>query len=179
MRMRTYYILRDSSHEESSPESPVPETKHGAEEAKEVKKPEVTAVLTGGKKEFWDDPEYQKYKEKHGVHFNDTLAMWASKHLDNKHGDKNHTWSVEEVKAAYSKLGLLKPEHVTWGDAAFAANSAYANFYGETLRTDIDVLRHSNADISNMQGYSGQSFNRWLSDVMGLGTAVPWKDFIY
>lgn len=175
--MDVYYVLQSHSHkEEDGMNEKEGRSEYGAHEEEEVHASSTSKV---GPAEFWDDPEYRRYKEKHGVHFCDTLAIWASGQLKNKRGDQKHLWSVEEVKAAYNKLGLLKPDNVTWGDATYSANYTYANFFGDTLRTDIDVLKHSNADISDVNGYSGKTFNRWLSDVMGMKISVPWKSFVY
>lgn len=130
------------------------------------------------KVEFWDDPEYRKYKEKHGEHFCDKLAIWASKKMDNAHGDKSHSWTVEEVTSAFEKLGWKKPEMATWGDVTYSANMAYADYYGGSIKTEQDVLRYAYDDVSDPDGYPGKVFNRWLSDVMGKKIAVPWSEFI-
>lgn len=169
--MREYYIIRHSSNSENK-ESKLDEKhqEHKKEEKHSDSKEE---------KEFWDDPNYKKYYEKHGPHFCDTLAMWASKKLINRNGDKNHTWSVEEVKSAYSKMGLLKPNGITWGDVTYATNLAYASFFGESLKSELDVIKHANIEISGSGDYYGKTFNRWLSDVMGMNTDVPWVDFVY
>ena len=130
------------------------------------------------KVEFWDDPDYKKYEEKYGEHFNDKLAVWASKQMQNAHGEKSHSWTVEEVKSVFGSLGFVKPEKSTWGDAAYAANMAYADYYGGSLKTDADVIRHAYEDISDPDGYPGKVFNRWLSDVMGKQMQVKWSDFV-
>lgn len=130
--------------------------------------------------EFWEDPKYKKYTEKNGDHFTDKLAMWASKQMkNNPHAEAGHTWTVEEVKGAFEKLGLSKPSTTTWGDVAYAANMAYADYYGYSLKTDADVIKQANADVIDPDGYPGKIFNRWLSDVMGKGVNVPWGEFIY
>lgn len=143
--------------------------KHGAENENNEESDKV---------EFWDDPEYRKYKEKHGEHFCDKLAVWASKRMDNAHGDKAHSWTVEEVKAAFEKLGFKKPETSTWGDVAYSANMAYADYFGGSIKTEADALRYAYEDVSDPDGYPGKIFNRWLSDVMGKEVAVPWSDFL-
>lgn len=173
--MDVYYVLKSHSHEEEDEAKEREEREYDEHHEHEEEKPAKKV----GPLEFWDDPDYQRYLDKHGVHFCDTLAIWASGKLKNKRGDQKHLWSVEEVKAAYTKLGLLKPDNVTWGDATYAANYTYANFFGDTLRSDIEVLKHSNSDITDANNYSGKIFNRWLSDVMGMKISVPWSSFVY
>lgn len=162
--MREYYVFR-APHK-------VQDNNQEDHETEETRKEEPG--------EFWENPDYQKYKKKHGDHFCDKLAMWASKKMkNNPHAESGHTWTVEEVKGAFEKLGLSKPSTTTWGDVAYAANMAYADYYGYSLKTDADVIKQANADVIDPDGYPGKIFNRWLSDMMGKGIDVPWGEFIY
>ncbi len=155
--MREYYIIRSSC-------------KHKDDHEKDHKEE---------KKEFWDDPNYKKYLEKHGDHFCDRLAEWASKKMmNNPNADQNHSWSVDQVTSVFAKLGYSKPEANTWGDATYAANMAYADYYGISLATEESVLKQGYADMIDPDGYPGKIFNRWLADVMGKGIDVPWGEFI-
>lgn len=129
-------------------------------------------------KEFWDDPEYDKYKEKYGEHFSDKLAVWASKLMkNNSHGETGHSWSVDDVKGAFDKLNLTKPDKVTWGDVTYAANMAYADYYGISLKTEADCVKQAYADAADPDGYPGKIFNRWLADVMGMNIQVSWGKY--
>lgn len=121
---------------------------------------------------------YEEYTQKHGNHFTDALAEWASSKMENAHGEAGHRWSVEDVKGAFDRLGLKKPEKSTWGDAAYAANMAYADYYGISLKSEADCVKQAHADVSDPDGYPGKVFNRWLSDVIGKEIDVPWHDFI-
>lgn len=147
--------------------------RHKNNNANEYNKPEKE------KDEFLDDPQYDNYKEKHGEHFCDKLSVWASKLMkNNQHGEAGHSWSVEEVKAAFEKLGLSKPAQATWGDVAYSANMAYADYFGISLKTEADCIKQAYADVADPDGYPGKVFNRWLSDVMGKDIEVPWADFL-
>lgn len=121
---------------------------------------------------------YNDYLAKHGSHFTDKLANWASSKMQNVHGDAQHNWSVDDVKSAFERLGYKKPEENTWGDAAYSANMHYADYFGETLKTEAECIKQAYADITDPDGYPGKIFNRWASDVMGKKISVPWKDFI-
>lgn len=128
--------------------------------------------------EFWEDPQYHKYKEKHGEHFCDKLAIWASKKMDNVRGEKSHSWTVEEVKAAFEKMGFKKPETATWGDIAYSANMAYADYFGGSIKTEADAVRYAYDDVSDPDGYPGKIFNRWLADIMGQNIEVSWSEYV-
>lgn len=148
--------------------------KHKKENTPEYNEPEEKET-----NEFWDDPEYSNYREKHGEHFSDKLAVWASKLMkNNQHGEAGHSWTVDEVKAAFEKLGLTKPAQSTWGDVTYSANMAYADYYGISLKTEADCIKQAYADAADPDGYAGKIFNRWLSDVMGKNVKVSWSDFL-
>lgn len=126
---------------------------------------------------FWEDSEYRRYVERHGHHFTDSLAEYASGMMENAHGEPGHHWSVTEVKDAFARIGLGKPEKSTWGDVAYSANMAYADYFGASLTTETECLKQAYADVSDPDGYEGKVFNRWLSDVMGKGTKIDWAKY--
>lgn len=121
---------------------------------------------------------YNDYVTKHGSHFTDMLAKWASSQMQNVHGEPTHHWSVEDVKSAFERLGYKKPEESTWGDVAYSANMHYADYFGTTLKTEADCVKQAYADVTDPDGYPGKIFNRWCSDVIGKKMDVPWDEFI-
>ena len=121
---------------------------------------------------------YNDYVAKHGSHFTDELAKWASEQMTNAHGDPAHHWSVEDVKSAFERLGFKKPEENTWGDVAYSANMHYADYYGTTLKTEAECVKQAYADVADPDGYPGKIFNRWCADVIGKKVNVPWENFI-
>lgn len=121
---------------------------------------------------------YNDYAAKHGSHFTDELAKWASEQMTNAHGDPAHHWSVEDVKSAFERLGFKKPEENTWGDVAYSANMHYADYYGTTLKTEAECVKQAYADVADPDGYPGKIFNRWCADVIGKKVNVAWENFI-
>lgn len=132
-----------------------------------------------GKYEFWRDPNYHEYEEKNGEHFSSKLADFAVKQMkNNEHGYPGHSWSVEDVKNAFEKLGLKKPSETTWGDIAYSANMAYADYFGILFKTEAECIKYAYADAIDPDGYPGKIFNRWLSDIMGKNTPIEWNKYI-
>lgn len=121
---------------------------------------------------------YNDYVTKHGSHFTDDLAKWASEQMTNAHGDPAHHWGVEDVKSAFERLGFKKPEENTWGDVAYSANMHYADYYGTTLKTEAECVKQTYADVADPDGYPGKIFNRWCADVIGKKVNVPWENFV-
>lgn len=121
--------------------------------------------------------DFVKYTKKHQEHFTDELAKWASNRMVNAHGDPDHHWSVEQVKDAFEKLGLKKPDDVTWGDAMYLANMHYADYFGESLKTEIECIKQAYADIIDPDGYPEKAFSHWYTDVLKKNVDVPWELF--
>ena len=126
-----------------------------------------------GKNEFWNNEDYHEYHEKHGLHFSEKLAMWASDKMVNADGTK-HSWSVEDVKGAFKSLGYEKPEKCTWGDATYLANMYYSDFM-PMLKTETDAVKMAYMIMKDPDGYDGMAFNRWTADIMTKNENVDWK----
>lgn len=174
--MRTYRIYGHVSDKEEHgrEERRIPKCENSHEQAESHERP------AGFDDEFSEEAMQGliNYKAKHGSHFTDDLASWASKQMQNAHGEANHHWSVADVKSAFERFGLSKPEEITWGDIAYAANMHYADYFGVSLKTETDCVRQAYADAADPDGYPGKIFNRWFADVLGSKKAVPWDDFI-
>lgn len=128
------------------------------------------------KNEFWDNPDYQAYKQKHGMHFSDAMAMYASRKMQNSNQQK-HIWSVKDVQDAFASLKYELPEHATWGDATYAANMYYADF-APVLKTEVDAVRMAYMILYDPDGYEGMLFNRYTADVMQTNAQINWKDLM-
>lgn len=127
-----------------------------------------------GKNEFWSNDGYKTYKEKHGMHFSDALAKMASSKMKNINGT-NHTWSVDDVRGAFTALGLNKPAKCTWGDATYLANMYYSDF-APILKADTDAVRMAHMIMTDPDGYEGMAFNRYTADIMEKGVCVDWNE---
>lgn len=123
------------------------------------------------------DKDFEEYIEVNGYHFSNELSNYASERMRNN--DKsNHRWSVDEVKAAFNAYGYSKSADATWGDIAYVANMAYADFFGMPLKTDQEVLLYALADSVDPDGYEGKQFCRWMADCKHNGWEIDWKQFI-
>lgn len=125
------------------------------------------------------DEGYARYVETHGKHFTEALAVWASGQMRHiPYADASHIWNAEDVRSSYERLGLIKPVTNTWGDAVYASNMNYSDYYGLTLRTETECIKQGQADLSDPDGYPEKMFMHWCADMKAKGISVPWKDYI-
>lgn len=125
------------------------------------------------------DDGYSMYVETHGKHFTEQLAAWASEHMKHiPYADTSHIWTLEDVRSSYERLGIIKPVSNTWGDAVYASNMHYSDYYGLTLRTESECIKQGQADLSDPDGYPEKLFIHWCSDMKEKGINIPWREFI-
>ena len=130
-----------------------------------------------GKNEFWNNKGYHEYSEKHGLHFSDKLAEWASRKMKNSNG-VDHSWSIDDVKNAFTTMGYKLPSDYTWGDATYLANFLYSDL-AACLKTETDAVKMAYTIMSSdADGYVGMIFNRWTSDIMTKNENVEWENFM-
>lgn len=125
---------------------------------------------------YWEDDSFNSYVKKHGQHFSEKLAMFASERLRPTNG--RACWTAEDVKGAFAQLGLTIPSCNTIGDVVYEANKAYYIHYGKSLKTEADCLKHAHTTLVSSNSYQGLVFNRWLADVMGMNITVDWASMM-
>lgn len=126
-----------------------------------------------------ENEHYEEYIEKYGYHFTDKLAELAISEMVTTSGGGKAKWTIAEVVAA------VKAEHptldfvheVTHGDLAYAANMYYADFYPSAM-TEADCIKAAVNIADDVDGYEGQIFCRWLTDVMMKRKDVDWKHYL-
>lgn len=127
-----------------------------------------------------DEEGFREYISKHGHHFSDKLAEEAISKMEYTSGSGSK-WNVNDTKKVFSEHGHALPKDCTWGDATYALNMAATDFLNISIK-DIETLcKQAYADLSDIDGYSGKIFNRFLSDKIGKSSGkvdIKWKTFI-
>lgn len=122
--------------------------------------------------------QFLAYVHKHGYHFTPELSDHVTKMMTNNDGTK-HRWVTSEVQAAMVHNGWNKNSlNMTWGDAAYLANMAYADFYPDVIESETDCLRYAYQIANDDDGYEGMAFARWLSDVVAKEIEIDWGGYM-
>lgn len=120
---------------------------------------------------------YSEYIKKYGYHFNNELAEYASRLMENANG-QTHSWTASQVKKSMESLGLEIPNHATIGDVTYAANMYYADFYPDPLKDEASCLKAAYRIANDIDGYEGMIFCRWTADLIGKAISINWENFI-
>lgn len=122
--------------------------------------------------------QFLAYVHKHGYHFTPELSDHVTKMMTNDNGTK-HRWVTSEVQAAMVQNGWKQNAlNMTWGDAAYLANMAYADFYPEVIESETNCLMYAYKMANDEDGYEGIAFARWLSDVVAKEIVIDWEQFV-
>lgn len=127
-------------------------------------------------RELMESKDFINYINTHGYHFNDKLAMWASRQMINEDGSL-HSWKVMDCEAKAIELGISIPTTSTSADFTYTANMAYADFY-PTLISEKGCLIYANIVANDPDGYEGIQFSRWLADIIRKKVNVPWGEVV-
>lgn len=120
---------------------------------------------------------YSRYIEKHGHHFTDELAEYASKMMKNANS-QNHSWTAIQVQKSMDNLGLCIPSNVTTGDVTYLANMYYADLYPDPLKDEAACLKAAYRSVNDPDGYESMTFCRWIADAIGKAIKIDWEKFI-
>lgn len=121
---------------------------------------------------FINNPEFDKYIKNNGYHFTEPLAEFA---VNSMYSNK---WSISQVtqylKSQNIDIGNTLHK-VTLADIYYAANMYYSDFYPDAITTDTKCITAAMLIANDKDGYEGQLFTRWLSDVMRKNINVLWE----
>lgn len=93
-------------------------------------------------------------------------------------GGDRHSWTAAQVKAAVAGLGLKLSAGSTCGDLAYLANMFYADLYPKALESEAACLKAAVASANDPDGYEGQTFCRWKTDLKHKGENIDFTEFI-
>lgn len=84
----------------------------------------------------------------------------------------------EQVEQKLNALNI-KLEYNKLYDFVYVANMCKADFLGKSVpNDDTHFCMYIKNVIDDPDGYDGQVFNRWLSDIKGMRIPVDWSEFV-
>ena len=120
---------------------------------------------------------YRKYQRLYGPHFTKELCDFAVSLMQDEKGiiepiTKNQL--EEKMKAQNIVL-----EYNKLYDAVYVANMCKADYLGDAVpNNDYNLCMYVKKTIDDPDGYDGQPFNRWMSDILGMHIPVDWSEFV-
>ena len=120
---------------------------------------------------------FKKYLSLYGPHFTKKLCEYAVSLMSTDAG-AIQPFTKEQVEQK------LRAQNVTLNydklyDSVYVANMCKADFLGKAVpNDDTHLCMYIKNVIDDPDGYDGQVFNRWLSDIKGMHIPVDWSDFV-
>ena len=120
---------------------------------------------------------YKKYLKLFGPHFTKELCDFAVSMMEDENGDIK-PFTKQEIEDKL-KLTNTKLEYNKLYDYVYVANMCKADFLGTAVpNDDTHLCKYIKKVIDDPDGYDGQVFNRWISDMDGMHIPVDWSEFI-
>jgi len=120
---------------------------------------------------------YKKYIRLYGPHFTKDLATFAASLM----------WDDKKESPSYTKQQIqdmlkrhnIQLENDDMYDSVFVACMGKADFLGKSVpNDDLHLCLYIKDVIDDPDGYDGQPFYRWLTDMERTGTHVDWSEFV-
>ena len=120
---------------------------------------------------------YRKYQRLYGPHFTKELCDFAVSLMEDDKGpitpitkqQLEEKLKVQNIILEYNKLY----------DAVYVANMCKADYLGNAVpNNDYNLCMYVKKTIDDPDGYDGQPFNRWMSDIEGMHIPVDWSEFV-
>lgn len=120
---------------------------------------------------------FKKYQKLYGPHFTKELCKFAVSLMETKNGPIK-PFTKEEIEQKLNSFGI-KLEYNKLYDFVYVANMCKADFLGDAVPNDDQHLcMYIKKVVDDPDGYDGQIFNRWLSDMKGMRIPVDWSEFV-
>lgn len=120
---------------------------------------------------------YKKYIQLYGHHFTKALCEFAVSLMERQDGQI--TPLTKQQIEEKLKQQNVKLEYNKLYDFVYVANMCKADYLGSSVpNDDAHLCKYIKDTIDDPDGYDGQIFNRWLSDMKGTSTPIDWSAFI-
>lgn len=120
---------------------------------------------------------FKKYQSLYGPHFTKDLCKYAVSLMEDENG-KIQMFTKEQIQELMTRQNITLQYDKLY-DAVYVANMCKADLLGKAVPSDDQhVAMYIKCVIDDPDGYDGQVFNRWLSDMKGMHIPVDWSEFV-
>lgn len=120
---------------------------------------------------------FKKYYRLYGPHFTKDLCNFAVSMMENESGPIT-PFTKQEIEDKLKAYNITLQYNKLY-DFVYVANMCKADFLGTAVPNDDQHLcEYIKKVVDDPDGYDGQIFNRWLSDVEGMHIPVDWSEFV-
>lgn len=119
---------------------------------------------------------FRKYLRLYGPHFNKLLCQFAVSMMEKEDGPIK-PYTKEEIEEKLKKWNI-QLKYNKYEDFVFVANMCKADFLGKSIVDEQHLCIYIKNVIDDPDGYTGQTFYRWLADMDHLGIIIDWEEFV-
>lgn len=120
---------------------------------------------------------YNKYIKLYGHHFTKALCEYAVSLMEDEKGPIT-PFKKQQIEDKL-KAQNINLEYNKLYDFVYVANMCKADFLGSAVpEDDYHLCMYIKKVVDDPDGYDGQIFDRWLSDIKHMDVPVDWSEFI-
>lgn len=120
---------------------------------------------------------YNKYIQLYGHHFTKDLCKFAVRLMEKESGSIT-PYTKDEIETKLQQQNIQLKYNKLY-DYVYVANMCKADYLGSSVPdNDEHLCRYIKDTIDDPDGYDGQIFNRWISDMEGMRIPIDWSEFI-
>lgn len=120
---------------------------------------------------------FKKYISLYGYHFTKALCEFAVSMMEDDNGQIK-PFTKQEIEDKLTQQSMQIKYNKLY-DFVFVANMCKADFLGSSVpNDDYHLCKYIKDTIDDPDGYDGQVFTRWLSDIKALHIPVDWSSFV-
>lgn len=120
---------------------------------------------------------FKRYLRLYGPHFTKALCDFAVGLMEDENG-KIKPFTKQEIDQKL-QMNSIKLEYDELYDSVYVANMCKADFLNKAVpNDDRHLCLFIKGVIDDPDGYDGQVFYRWLSDIEGMNIPVDWSEFV-
>lgn len=120
---------------------------------------------------------YKEYLKQYGHHFTKKLCDFAVSMMETDSGQLT-PFTKQQIDEKLAQTNT-KLQYNKLYDYVYVANMCKADFLGESVpNDDIHLCKYIKGVVDDPDGYDGQIFNRWISDMEGMRIPIDWSEFI-
>lgn len=120
---------------------------------------------------------FEQYKEEYGWHFSKAMCAEAIKRMRDRNGNevkmRDKTMIEDLLKANGVKIKEIKGYDIVYLDAMYRAD-----FFGSSITTEQQLMKHIGDFINDPDGYEGRAFVHYYADCLRTHTPIIWEDMM-
>ena len=120
---------------------------------------------------------FEQYKEEYGWHFSKAMCAEAIKRMRDRSGNEVKPRDKVQLEEML-KVNGIKTSNIKGYDAVYLDAMFRADYFGSSITTDQQLMKHIGDFVNDPDGYDGKAFVHYYADCLRTQTPIIWEDML-